>query len=132
MRVNDSFFMNGCADTGTSRTILSYDTAKKIGLRIYPAKEVVFAANGERMHCEGCTPLKIDFGKKTTRISALVTSTMNNEMLISMDDLKKMQILPKSFPSILVRKVDQTSHEEMENLKKRMVKDYQRIYGRFY
>ena len=107
--INDTFFMDACADTGTSRTILSYDMVKKYSLKLYTARERLFAANGERMHCEGRTPLKIDFGRKSTRILALVTSAMKHEMLISLDDMKKMQILPESFPSILVRKVEQNS-----------------------
>ena len=107
--INDTFFMDACADTGTSRTILSYDMAKKYGLKLYTMRERLFAANGERMHCEGRTNLKIDFGRKSTRILALVTSAMKHEMLISLDDMKKMQILPESFPCILVGKVEQDS-----------------------
>ena len=117
--INDTFFMDACADTGTSRTILSYVMVKKYGLKLYTARERLFAANGERMHCEGRTPHKIDFGRKSTRILALVTSALKHEMLISLDNLKKMQILPESFPSILVRKVEQNSLEAMKELKKR-------------
>ena len=102
--INDTFFMDACADTGTSRTILSYDMAKKYGLKLYTSKERLFAANGERMHCEGRTPLKIYVGGKSTRIIALVTSAMKHEMLISLDDMKKMQILPESFPQCFSKK----------------------------
>ena len=127
--INDTFFMAACADTGTSRTILIYDMAKKYGLKLYTARERLFAANGERMHCEGRTPFKIDFGRKSTRILALVTSAMKHKMLISLDDLEKMQILPESFPSILVRKDEQNSLEAMKELKKRSLKEYNQVFN---
>ena len=118
-----NFDFKACADTGTSRSIIGYDIAKVHGLRIYPAKERIFAANGERMNCEGRTPLGISFRGITTPVMALVSSNMSQDLLISMGDLKKMKVLPKEFPdlpayvirvtngTIMSRKIDMAADE---------------------
>ena len=111
IKVNGRFWMTACADTGTTKTIISYDIAKLYGLKLYKASEILLAANGEIMKCEGKTPLKLAFQGMITNVMALVTSSMKNEMLISMNDLKKMKILPDDFPNV-IRKVHSVATEE--------------------
>ena len=101
VRVNGDFDQVACADTGTMATILSHNVARRHGLRLFAAKERIFAANGERMKCEGRTPLKLEYGGLVTPVLALVSSDLRNEMLISEKDLKAMKILPKQFPDVL-------------------------------
>ena len=90
IEVNKRFKMQTCADTGTTKIIISQDTCLRHGLRIYRAKERLFATNGERMACEGKTPLKIEYQGITTAVMALVSSAMKNDMLISREDLRRM------------------------------------------
>ena len=81
VKVNGRFEQVACADTGTMATILSHDVAKHHGLRLFAAKERIFAANGERMKCEGRTPLKLEYGGLITPVLALISSDLKNEML---------------------------------------------------
>ena len=55
---------------------------------------------------------------------ALVTSAMVNEMLIFNGDLKRMKILPASFPSVLVNKTD----TDLSALKEAIVHDYPNVF----
>ena len=55
---------------------------------------------------------------------ALVTSAMVNEMSISMGDLKRMKILPASFPSVLVNK----TCIDLAALKEAIVHDYPNVF----
>ena len=108
MLINDTIPMAACANTGTTRTIISHDVVRKHWLKIFRANERLFVANGERMSCEGKVPLKIQFQGKMTAIMALVSSSMKDEMLISMEDLMSMQILPDSFPNVYSNMVQMT------------------------
>ena len=111
-------------DTGTTRTIISSNLTAKNRLKLYPAREKLFAANGEVMKCEGRTPIKLKCQGITMPVMALVTSAMVNEMFISMGDLKKMKILPASFPSVLVNK----TCIDLAALKEAIVHDYPNVF----
>ena len=92
-------------------------------LKIYKAKERLFAANGERMACEGRTPLKIEYQGITTPVMALVSSAMKNDMLISWEDLQKMQVLPRSFPQTLVRNTMSES-QDAGSVRDKMISEF--------
>ena len=126
VRINELFSMNACADTGTTRSIISKDVCVKHGLKIYKARERLFAANGERMACEGRTPLRLKYHGFTTPIMALVSSSMTNDMLISWKDLREMQVLPSSFPQALVRQI---VHEDMAVLRSSLISKYPDVFN---
>ena len=58
------------------------------------------------MACEGKVPFKIHFQGRVTPVLALVSSSMTNEMLISMNDLKAMGVLLTIFPSVYNNKIE--------------------------
>ena len=122
VQINGGRTFKACADTGTTRTIISSDLAAKNRLKLYPAREKLFAAKGEVMKCEGRTPIKLKCQGITTPVMALVTSAMVNEMLISMGDLKRMKILPASFPSVNKTCID------LAALKEAIVHDYPNVF----
>ena len=50
---------------------------------------------------------------------------MRNELLLSMTDLKNMNILPKTFPDIMVNKID--SADQLRRMKEAIAGDYKAI-----
>ena len=57
--INDLFFVQACADTGTSKSIISQDLVQKYNLKVFKANDRLFAANGERMPCGGRVSLRV-------------------------------------------------------------------------
>ena len=126
--INALFQMNACADTGTTRTIISLDTCRRQGLKIYKARERLFAANGERMACEGRTPLQIGYQGTTTKVMALVSSAMTNDMLISWKDLQSMRVLPQSFPQVLIQHTSCVK-EDTISVRNKLIEEYQGVFN---
>ena len=120
--------MNACADTGTMRTIISNDVIRRNGLKTYKANERIFAANGDEMGCEGKVPFKIHFQGRVTPVLALASSSMTNEMLISMNDLKAMGVLPTTFPNVYNNKIE-VDVADMDDLRVKIKKDYADVFG---
>ncbi len=87
-------------DSGAGRSILSYDLVVKHGLKVNrKGKELLRAANGEMMKCEGSTIIKCTYNGLTVRVHALLSSSMRNEFLLSWQDMIRLRILPGDFPT---------------------------------
>ena len=126
--VNGTIPIAACADTGTTKTIISYNIIKQNRLKIYRANERLFAANGERMLCEGKVPLKLYFQGIMTPVMALVSSSMKDEMLVSMADLKRMNILPESFPNVHSKRVS-TTPVHLNEISDKLKSEYSDVFG---
>ena len=98
VQVNGKFNLNACADTGTTASIVSHDFVREHKLRLFPATERIFAANGDRMRCKGRTPLKLQFEGINTPVLALVSSDLKRELLIAEKDLKAIRTLTRTLP----------------------------------
>ena len=96
---NGIFEFSAIADSGTTKTIISMDIAKKQGMKLYSTAIKLKNASNNAMKCEGGTPIKIN-GISTM---ALVSSALKNEILLSLKDMKKLGIVGKNFASLPVR-----------------------------
>ena len=103
-----SFEFNAVADTGTGRTIIADDVARRFGLPLLKTKTKLAAANGSPMPCSGRCAVTIFFMDKSTDTMALVTSALKNEILVGLDDLKRLSVVKDDFPCVteIARHVD--------------------------
>ena len=96
------FDFEATPDTGTTRTLISYDLVQSHHLRISKQQRTsrLFAANGERMRCEGSCQLifKTSAGWEVN-VNALVSSSLDTEVLLSWHDLIALGILSEDFPA---------------------------------
>ena len=81
------------------------------------------------MKCEGRTPLKIHCKGKVTSVMALVSSSMKDEILISMTDLKRVHLLNESIPDILVNQVTWVASTECDQLGAIILADFKQVFN---
>ena len=91
---HNRFEYDALPDSGCTRTVISYKIAGEKNLWILPTKDRLYAANGARLPIEGETFLWIN-GVQT---NALVSSAIN-DIIISWQDLVKLDVLPADFPT---------------------------------
>ena len=73
--------------------------AKLHGWKIVKSLETITAANNTPLSCDGRVDLLIDFQGTVASVNALVTSDLNQEIIISWHDLVNLKILPANFPN---------------------------------
>ena len=116
-----TFKFEAVADSGTTRTIISHDIAKKYNVKMYKSNSQLRNASNEPMKCEGRTPVKIN-GVPTM---ALVSSSLKNDILLSLRDMKKLGIVSKDFPCLPIRFTN--CDEEFEEVIKRTCDEYRDV-----
>ena len=94
-----SFQFPAVADSGTSKTIISKEIAKKHNMKLYSTDVQLTNASNESMKCEGRVPIRIN----SIPAMALVSSLLHNDILLSLKDMMKLGIVSKDFPSLPVR-----------------------------
>ena len=105
IKVNDAnntkpaLTLDALPDSGATGTVISLNIVKKNRIPISPKGNTkLVAANGQEMACEGVAPLRIQYGKRIILANAVVTSSMENDLLIGWQDLKSLGVLPDEFP----------------------------------
>ena len=89
-------------DQGATQSLISYDVAKKYGLKIDSnKKKEIGDAQGGRMNCSGSTTFDIKFEGNETSVEALVTKSMHNECLLGWKALQRLRIIHENFPHVL-------------------------------
>jgi transposase InsO family protein len=103
-----SFSFVAMPDSGASRSTCAYNVMMDNDVPIDRCnKERLFAANGTEMHCEGSVQLSVKCnGGKCVTIDAIVSSDLENEILLSWHDLIKMGVLSEDFPKVHVMHQD--------------------------
>ena len=91
------------ADSGTTRTIIAMDLVKRHKIKLYSTKKQLRNASEDSMRCEGRIPITIN-GVPTM---ALASSSLNNEILLSLRDMRKLGIVDENFPALPVRVIKQ-------------------------
>ncbi|KAG1649620.1 Equilibrative nucleoside transporter 4 [Nymphon striatum] len=95
------FEFSATPDTGATRSIIANNILSQHNIPFKSTSCRLFAANGNEMSCPGQVRLKVD----SHIINAVVSSDLNNEILISWHDLKALNIIPSNFPCIITSKV---------------------------
>ena len=85
-------------DSGSSRTVVPLKIAKMYGWKFSSTNERILAANNSPLCCDGRIFLKISHGNRTADVDALISRSLEDEILISWYDLISLGILPKNFP----------------------------------
>ena len=86
-------------DQGSSQSVISFDLAKKHGLKIdYRNKKVIEDAQNGRMDCTGSTSFEVDYLGNKTNVLALVSKSLENECLLGWRALQRLRIIPEDFP----------------------------------
>ena len=89
-------------DTGTSRTIISFDFIQANQIKVNPdINEKLYCANNQAMNCEGNIQVTIRHKDKEAQVDAIVSSSMDQEVLISWQDLQKLGIISDDFPNVV-------------------------------
>ena len=70
---------------------------------IHKQENAPVAANGDRMNVSGTTTVTAKANGITRKIHALVSLAIMEDMLVSCNDLIRLEIIPKQFPNIRIR-----------------------------
>ena len=86
-------------DTGCSQSIVAFDVAKENGMEINKSKRKrILNASDEIMHCNGSVTFNVKYCGLSTMVEALVSSDLENEVLLGWQTLKRLSIIPEDFP----------------------------------
>ena len=85
-------------EENTAALLEALDIVQKHKIPLSPTNERLFVANSEEMPCEGVLTFIAKVNAVETRIEALVTSSMSNEILVCWQDLMNLNVIPKDFP----------------------------------
>ena len=105
-----SFAVRALADTGAGRTIISKDIVKRSNLPIFKAKINLTAANDSPMTCSGQTPIAITYRDIAIKTIAIVSSDLQEEVIIGFDDLKALKVIHEEFPNVQISKIDTSAN----------------------
>ena len=114
------YFIVPCyADTGSSRSVISYKTAKDIKVDILPApNEGLYNASNEKMIVNGKCKVMVSLkGKRKILVDALISQDLDNDdegpvNLISLKDLEDMKIINISKYATKQKKVVEKSRDD--------------------
>ena len=114
-----TFRFRVCPDTGTARTIIGVNVARKYNLKVNPkGRERITAANNEVMHCQGSVLLKASIKDVQVMINALVSQDLRHEILVVWHDLVNLKVIQAGFPNAQCRQVQNDSLD-------RIISDFQ-------
>ena len=86
-------------DTGCSQSIISYDIAYDNGIRIDTRKKkTILNASDEPMLCNGTVTFNLSYYGHRTTVEALVSSDLDDEVLLGWQTLKRLHIIHEDFP----------------------------------
>ena len=95
-----AFRISATPDTGCTKTIINERIVRRHKLNILNNEQTLLvAANGERMPVTGTTSLTAGANGASYRIHALVSPAITEDMLVSCNDLIRLEIIPQNFPN---------------------------------
>ena len=94
-----SFRFPAVADSGTTITIIAKDIAERQRMQLQKTVTTLKNASNEAMKCEGQAFIRIN----GVRTKALVSSSVKNDILLSLKDMKRLGIVEETFPCLPVR-----------------------------
>ena len=94
-----------CPDSGASRSLCGPKLAKKLGCKIHWEKISISNASGTSMKYMGTALCNLTFEGKTIKVPILLSSDVENRLIIGRHDLIRLHILPHDFPRMLPGKL---------------------------
>ena len=87
-------------DTGASQTIVSADVARDARLLIRPTQTELRNASGTIMSLLGEADAVLCNERHSATSTVLVATHISHSALVSLQDLQKLCVIPKSFPAV--------------------------------
>ena len=85
-------------------TLISEDVAACQGMTVDTrSRKRVRAVNGQRLNNSGTVMFGIEYQGRTTEVEALVSSSIEGEVLLSWQVLQKLGVINSSFPNIEIK-----------------------------
>ena len=104
--------MSVTPDTGCTRTIINSRITERHGLKYQPGEKIsLVAANGERMKVKGTIRVKVEGNGIEADLHALVSAAVQDDMLLSCQDLITLKAIPEGFPNSVVESCEQVKFE---------------------
>ena len=98
------FTFEMCPDTGCTMTLISKDVVACQGMTVDTrSRKRVRAVNGQKLDNSWTVSFGIEYQGRTIEVEALFSSSIEGEVLLSWQILKKLGVINSSFPNIQVR-----------------------------
>ena len=101
-------------DTGATRTIIAHNLLRKHRIPFRNIEEKLYAANGTEMKCQGSLTVSVQSEGGQDEVDAIVSSDLEDEILLSWHDLIRLGVLPGDFPAA----VKNVKSDSLEKIKK--------------
>ena len=86
-------------DSGATQSIVSQNMVEAAQLRVNPHGAIpIIAADGLELKCEGSAEINLTYEDVTAKVTALVSPTVEDEMIVSWHDLIDIGVLHPEFP----------------------------------
>ena len=98
------FTFEMCPDTGCTMTLISKDVVACQGMTVDTrSRKRVRAVNGQKLDNSWTVSFGIEYQGRTIEVEALFSSSIEGEVLLSWQILKKLGVINSSFPNVQVR-----------------------------
>ena len=92
------FQFNVFPDSGCYQSLISEDLVGMYGMGLARTqRKQIRAVDGNLMKCSGSVSFEATYGTRTTHILALVTRTLQKEVLLSWKALQRLGVIPEEF-----------------------------------
>jgi len=123
-------------DTGCTQSLISEDIVRETGMKIDTnTKKKIRAVNDQKLECSGTATFTAKYEGRTAVVSALVSSSIQDEILLSWKELVKLGVIPTSFPHVETKAKNATTYsppiEGATSKTKRMIDSFDDIFGEF-
>ena len=89
-------------DTGATRSVIAASLIPTFAIDT-KRKEVLLAANGNRLRCKGIASFYLHYKGRRTWIEAIVSQDVGDCFLISWHDLQNLNVIHKGFPDVIAK-----------------------------
>jgi hypothetical protein len=133
------FTFEMCPDTGCTMTLISEDVAARQGLTVDTrSQKKVRAVNGQRLNNSGTVTFGIEYQGRTTEVEALVSSSIEGEVLLSWQVLQQLGVINNFFPNVEIKaavvsttaqSTDICNERDAKSKLTKMIKEFDRVFN---
>ena len=139
--INGSFQFNAFPDTGSAATLIAEDVARREGMTATENVACKYInVSGDTVPTQGAVPIHLSLKHRSNHskqakvtpkdltIKAVITPAIKNEVIIGRNDLKRLKIIPKQFPSpIMVVSPAGDDRQKCQKLKQKLIHDNPKV-----
>ena len=126
-----SFDLKALPDTGASRSILAYDIVQKFNLPLIEQTELIKAANGTPLKCEGTVCLHLSFNNTDVILYPLVSSDLHYDAILSWHDLVLIGVIHSDFPYVKSSFTQVSASYTLPDELQPVLDEFQDVFGDF-